>query len=105
MALSLELVENKYSNRKNSVSNAFIDKLYSIGINKIFYRTYKNISTKQRIITKEYNKNFNNSNNGELKLPQIYNNFIVSNSDNILKKIETNDPDVDFYENRQLQIE
>eukprot|EP00833_Pecoramyces_ruminatium_P007253 jgi/Orpsp1_1/1181285/evm.model.c7180000076596.1 len=104
MALSLELVENKYSNRKNSVSNAFIDKLYSIGINKIFYRTYKNISTKQRIITKEYNKNFNNSNNGELKLPQIYNNFIVSNSDNILKKIETNDPDVDFYENQKADF-
>jgi len=118
MALSYELVENKYNNRKVSVTNAFIDQLYSIGINKIFNKTYKNPLLKQKQIFKEFNntaviennknynsynnnKNNNNSNdNDELKLPRIYNNFIVSNSDNILKKLQANDPEIDFYENR-----
>ena len=118
MALSYELVENKYNNRRISVTNAFIDQLYSIGINKIFNKTYKSPLVKQKQILKElnavisenhsnynnsynnYNHNNNNSDNNELKLPHIYNNFIVSNSNNILRKLETNDPDIDFYENR-----
>ncbi|ORX84387.1 hypothetical protein BCR32DRAFT_291370 [Anaeromyces robustus] len=97
MDLSLELIENKYNSRKISVSNAFINQLYSIGINQIFNRTYKSVPQKQKCILNELSQKGNN----ELKLPHIYNNFVVSNSDNIFKKIKTNDPDIDFYENQK----
>jgi len=100
MALSFELVENKYNNRKTSVSNAFLDQLYSIGINKIYNRTYKSASFKQKQLLKELTNNNGTNNENEIKLPHIYNNFVVNNSDNILKKLEANDPDIDFYGNR-----
>ncbi|ORX52146.1 L domain-like protein [Piromyces finnis] len=101
MAFSLDLVEKKYNNRKTSVSNAFLDQLYSIGINKIFNRTYKNTSLKQKQLLKELKDSKNINSDSEVKFPRIYNNFIVSNSDNILKKLETNDPVVDFYGNQK----